>query len=42
MVGRAAVMTANPEAEEAENALRALAHPGKARTAAKYFKTDPG
>jgi 3-methyladenine DNA glycosylase AlkD len=35
-------MTANSEAEEAENALRALAHPGKARTAAKYFKTGPG
>ena len=32
----------NPEASEAEDALRALAQPGKARTAAQYFKTGPG
>ncbi len=42
MVGRAGVMAASPEAVQAEDALRALAHPGKARTAAKYFKTGPG
>ena len=29
-------------AELAEDSLRALAHAGKARTAAKYFKTGPG
>mgnify|MGYP000691666535 CR=1 FL=1 len=30
------------EAAVAETALRALAHPGKAITAAAYFKTGPG
>ena len=36
------VTAVSPEAMEAEDALRALAHPGKARTAAKYFKTGLG
>lgn len=34
--------TVNPEAAEAEDALRALANPDRALTAAQYFKTGPG